>query len=238
MTYEQSIKEKVLEKIKAEKVSMTPRMYFTVKVIMLSFVVLLVLFITSFLISFILFSIRVSGRMSLLGFGGQGIRTFFALFPWTFFAIDLALLALLEICLKRFRFGYRSPFVYLSGSIVVVSVALALIMDSTHVHPFIEKRIGHEATPTPGNFYIHVRRPPHERGIFKGIVASTSDHMFLLQYNDLDSENDDGMRVVYLPENFPIEKLPHVGDALFVAGEVSGDDIRAFGFKIIQNNED
>jgi hypothetical protein len=235
MIHEQSIKEKVLEQIKKEHVSMTPRMYFTFKIVALAVIVILIFFVTAFLISYIFFSIRASGQMSLLGFGRPGILTFILLFPWPILALDLGLLLMLEWLVTKFRFAYRLPFVYVTGGIVVVSVACALIIDSAHVHPYLEKQVVDR--PLPGGLYKQVRQTPHHRGVFQGTVTVVGDRMFIIFYEDKDGAHDDGQRIVFLPENFPEGALPEIGDRVFVAGRVLGDDIQAFGFKKIENTE-
>src|SRR4051812_38105080 len=102
-----TVKDSILEKIKAGEVSMRPRSYFVLKSIILGILAIIGIFVSSLLLSFIFFSLHVSGRLFLLGFGGRGIEAFILLFPWKLFLIDLIIVFVLQSLIKQFRFGYK-----------------------------------------------------------------------------------------------------------------------------------
>ncbi len=69
MNENNNIKLQVLDKIQSGDISMRPKYYFFLKVAAVTLVSFLVLIISSFLVSFVVFSIVQSGRLFLLGFG-------------------------------------------------------------------------------------------------------------------------------------------------------------------------
>jgi hypothetical protein len=124
-----SMRERILEKIDTRELSMRPKIYFTLKVAALVLITLAVLVISIFIFNFILFSSRINGHESLLGFGPRGILTFLEFFPWWLLGIDIALIILLEWLLRQFRFGYKSPVLYLLLTLLVVTASTAFLID-------------------------------------------------------------------------------------------------------------
>jgi hypothetical protein len=81
----------ILQKIKSDDVKMRPRVYFTIKLIILAIISIITLITTVFLFSFVLFSVRASGEMLLLGFGYRGVVIFLSLFPWKTLFLEIVL---------------------------------------------------------------------------------------------------------------------------------------------------
>lgn len=215
------IKSLVLEKIQSGKINMRPRFYFVLKVISLAFVAVLILLISSLLISFIIFSLAASGKMSLLGFGTRGFLMFFVLFPWPLLIVEIALIILLEWLIKKFRFGYRSSLSRLVFVILLISIAISLMINITPLHNTLQNRAEHRDLPFVGDYYRGIRRPPPNQEIFRGTVSSVSTSSFVL----------DGKYVINLPPNTS-QLLPSPGDTVFVAGQLMPDGkVRAFGFQ-------
>ena len=127
-----SLKNKVLGKIQAGEIHMKSKSYFVLRVILTIFVVLLILIISGLIISFILFSLKTSGRLFLLDFGMRGVMGFAFGFPWLLLFVDIVLLVILDYMLKSFRFGYHSPVVYL----FLGTFIFALVFNPTKPVPF------------------------------------------------------------------------------------------------------
>src|ERR1041385_3285643 len=148
-----SIREAVLAKIKKEQVTPHPRAYFVLQIIALAAVSLAVLGISVFLCNFIFFAIRISGSRELLGFGNRGLAIFFHVFPWWLLVLDIGLIVLLEGLLRRFRFGYRSPILYLLFALLVITISTGYTLDrATLFNDFLHDRAHEHRLPGPLNF--------------------------------------------------------------------------------------
>ena len=66
----------ILEKIRKNELTLKPKTYFRLRFAAFILVVVVLLVVSSFLSSFILFTIRASGQASLLGFGPSGWQVF------------------------------------------------------------------------------------------------------------------------------------------------------------------
>jgi len=235
----------VLDKIQAGDVRMKSKSYFIAKMVMIIVVALLVLLTSAFFVSFISFSLRASGRLILLGYGWQGLKIFLITFPWGLFLVDLILAVILERMLRSFKFGYRSPLVYLFGGVLVVVVVAGVAIDNeTPFHSLVwhAERNGNMPAFLFGGLYNNVRQPPHNEGVFRGTVvfmniATPGGPAFLiLKSDDQDSDIDDSATTsevwkVILPPNFNQAASIDVsiGERVLVAGNVFPDGVHAYG---------
>jgi hypothetical protein len=240
-----AVKSSILGKIMAGEVKMRSKKYFTIRLIVLIVVAILVLLISSLLVSFIVFSISVSGRSALLGFGWKGIGTFLLTFPWVWLAIDAILLIVLDNLLNRFKFGYRLPLMYLLLINIALSVGVGVIIDQTRLHRDLEMDAGHGQLPFFNGMYTHVRRPPHEEGVFRGTVLQVSNDSFTIVDADPDIDPNATSTAtstppitVLMPPSTDVQIIVHVGEEVIVAGDVNGNTIRAFGIQEIATSTD
>lgn len=230
-TQQNKILDDVLSKIRANEIRMRPKFYFTLKVVLLGVVAMCVLLTSALLFSFLIFSIRVSGRFFLLGFGFRGIEVFLMAFPWMLFFVDAVFVLIFLVLLKRFRFGYRYPLFYVAGGALLATLCLAFIIDYTPLHVALSERAREGKLPVVGPFYSDAGRPPRDRGVFRGRVIFVREDGFTL---DQERWNDESKTWnVIAPPGPDIRVFIQSGDQVFVAGTVEGDVIRAFGIKKI-----
>ncbi len=226
-----TIKNNVLEKIRTGEIRMTSKRYFTLKVLFLGLVLLLVLIISSFLVSYILFSINESRELALFGFGAKGILVFFLLFPWSIFALDIALIIILEWLFRKFKFGYRSPLMYLVAGTVIIVIAIGYLLTFTPFHRALMTRSEHNNVPVIGGYYNHLRRPTQDSGVFKGTIISINNNIFMIQD---DGDSDDNATntptlMIVAPPGTAISSILMVGDHVFVAGTLQNGQVHAYG---------
>ena len=228
----EKIKSIVLEKIKKGEVCMHSKIYFTLKVILLSVVIFLTLITSSLLLSFMIFSLRISGRLFLLGFGYTGVKVFLTLFPWLLLAVEIALLLILEKLFRFFKFGYRNPLIYIFAGSLVLTFVAGYFINSTPLHKNMMNRAEQRRLPLLGNFYNDLRMPPpREKGFFKGTIKKMQDGEFYLQTDDLGDE----LKVI-APPNIKSKKRPlRVGDKVFIGGKMEKGSIKASGVGKIES---
>lgn len=233
-------KDAVLEQIRAGAVRMRPKMYFMLKASAVAAVATLVLALSIFLASFIVFGLRLNGSDSLLGFGSRGFVTFLQLFPWPLALLDLALIVALEWLLRRFRFAYSRPVLYLliliSTAVVLAGVAVA---DGTKLHDSLLDRAEREELPQPlDSFYQGARQKSQaELGVFRGEVIDVKGDTFVITNDDADQDSDDGTWEVSFPEGFDRAEV-EIGDQVFIAGDHDDGEVSPYGVRVIRHRED
>jgi len=198
---DKSISEAVLNKIRAGTVRRRSRMYFMLRVIAAVTISILLLVVSALVVSFILFSLHESGEQFLLGFGWQGIRVFFQLFPWVYAVVAVLLSILLEFLLKGFKFGYRLPLLNIFGGIVGVSIVLGIGIALTPLHSFLLHTADADRLPLVGPLYEHIFDPHEQQGACRGTVASIGTESFVLQHSDQDHDHDDRSFTIRMPHN-------------------------------------
>jgi hypothetical protein len=147
------LRDSILDRIHAGEVRMHPRAYFTLRAAGAVFVSILALIASVLLVSFVFFSIEVSGKSALLGHGGSGISTFISLFPWGLLFITFLLIALADWSLRNFGFAYRTSMLVLFASVFVVSAIAGLILAQTPFHANLLERADHNELPIIGEWY-------------------------------------------------------------------------------------
>lgn len=226
-------KESVLAKIRERQITMRSKFSFTFETFLAAFVALIILLISIALANFILFGLRINGHDALLGFGARGLTAFLVIFPWPLLILDILLIVFLERLLRRFKFGYRSPVLYLLLGLLVIASGISFAIDrATPVNNVLFTRARTGGLPAPiGEFYINARVPaPHDRGIYRGTVTEVGTSTFEMSHDDLDADTDDAHYIVILPPRFPVIDLS-VGERVYVAGDLEGGEIRAFGIR-------
>jgi hypothetical protein len=235
---ENEIKKNILDKIESGEIKMQPKTYFVLKIVMLVVIAILILITSAFLLSFIFFSISVSGRLFLLGFGTRGLTVFFLTFPWWILFIDIVFVIALEWLLKRFQFGYRNPIIYTLGGVMLLTLAAAYGIESTSLHGRIAEVERSRPVPVVGAFYSQIVRPPHEMGVFRGVVTSVGSSTFVLENSDQDMDADNSTTTlsltIFLNPSIGTTTWLRVGDTLLVAGDRTGSQIHIYGIQKIK----
>ncbi len=239
---EQKPQNTVLQKIRTGEVQMRSRAYFMLKFVLLIIVGVAVLLTSSFLFSFILFSIKASGRMFLLGFGLPGLQLFFMLFPWKVLLVDAILMLILEWLVKHFQFGYRRSFIYLLSGILMISVVAGIIINATPLHNLLSRSAKERHLPSMvAPLYENVRRPSDNREFIRGTIIEFMGNELTLIPQELEQENtqdEDNVMLlkVILPPPIIRRNDFQIGDEIFVAGAVRDGQIFAFGIKKVETN--
>lgn len=216
---EKNIQLAVLEKIETDSVEMRSKAHFYVLMALSVFVAALILVISVFLCNVILFTVLESGRSLLLGFGGRGILSFLWFFPWWLLAVDVLLLVIFERMMRRYKFGYRLPSLYLGFAVLVlVIVAGSFIQRVTEVN--------HRIAPRP---------PRVSEGMCRCTVVSFDGTTLVV----VEREAGALPFTVVLPTGLPFSETDGLiaGDTVFVAGDMKGGILYAFGMHRMRAGE-
>ena len=233
-TIEHNIQDQVLKQIRGGKIRIRSKAYFVFRIVLTVFVTVLALLVSAFVISFLLFSIHESGEQFLLGFGSNGILTFFILFPWISFLVDIGILLFLEWLLLSFKIGYRISFLGIFLSVFVCSTVLGIIITLTPLHRMLLGDADRGSLSIIGRVYEGIHDSHAGQGVFKGTITSMQGNMIVIAHDDNDHDADDGTRTIILPANAPVL---HMGDKVYVFGSFSNGVITARGIAKLPSDQ-
>ena len=222
------LKTKVLEKIKSGGVHRRPRIYFVAQVALIAMLLVIALILSVFVMSFVIFSVCESGEQFLLGFGRQGIATFFLLFPWAPLLLDVFLLTAIEFLSRRFKFGYRVSVARLAATIFAFALFGSIVLDLTPLHSMLLGRADRDELPVVGEWYESIHASHRDQGVFRGVVTSINGNEFVIVCRDGDRDGDDGTWTVAAPPGFAMASI-RAGDVVYVAGNLMQGVVQAYG---------
>ncbi len=223
--------ERVLEQIREDKVVAHSRLYFNLRIVAIVVVLILVLLLSIFLASFMFYSVRVAGSTSLFGFGRSGWEAFLVLFPWKVAIVDLLLIIVLGFLVRTFRFGYKSPALYLLLGLLVLMFGFGFVVDrGTSVHSRLMEETEQNRFRPVNPLYNSVRHPALSPvvGIYRGVIMST-DPLFV----DLDIPGDGAAAYQVVFPGVFVQAPFGAGDQVFIQGSIDGNQIIANGIKVI-----
>lgn len=212
--------EDILNKIKKDELLVKSKTYFRLRYLVL-LCLLGTIFVTSlFLLTFIIFSLSAAGQLALITFGATGLKLFLILFPWKLLALDVILVFLLGWLLRTFRFGYRTPVIYLLLTILTIIIGTSLIID--RVKPFHHSLL-HQADlkrlPLLEEMYENVRRPPPTiHGIYRGEITAISGKILSIEIDNARGFGSTTPIKIMLSSGVP-EDI-EVGNKIFIYGNI------------------
>lgn len=232
MTNNQPLRDQILLKIKGQEIAIKPRMYFTLRVALLGILTAIMLSATVLIFNYILFVLRLNAHTALLGFGEVGFLRFLKFFPWYLLALNIGCIAILEVLIRSFRFGYRAPILYGIALLIAIAGAVGTTLDrATPLNDRLLERAERRELPQPLNImYVRARRePPPDSFFCKCTVVSVDGPKLVLS----DMRSASTTFVVIVPPNsaYATTSKLEVGDMVIIAGDRAGDEIRIFGVK-------
>jgi len=219
------LKDKVLSKIKSGDIVIKPKVYFILKTLFTVILALAALLAGSFFVSFTVFSIKESSKLFLLGFGDIGIWVFFATFPWFLMLITVFLLIVINKLLIYFEFAYKIPLIYLFLITIAVVMVISVFIYKTPIHETLYQEVMEDKLPELDLIYKDAKRPPNEKGVFRGFVASINDNSFTMYSDDYDKDKDDGYKTIFMPNN-NVENILgiHIGEYVLAACSIDSSN--------------
>ena len=225
------MKEKLLERIRGGELTMRPRAYFTIKIVILGLVAIAILVVSVSILNFISFSLRLNGHDSLLRFGPQGALLFLQLFPWMLLITDIVLVVFLEWLVRQFRFGSKIPILYLLAGILIATVSVGLVIDrgTTFNDTFLDRADQHRLPGPFGDYFEGARRSPSpDSGMCKCTVTAIKGN--ILSAEDIDVGTTTHLTIIVpFDDSHATTSSLSVGDVVFIAGIRHGNTIEAFG---------
>jgi len=218
---QKSISEEVLLKIEEGNIKMKPKIRFIIKLSLLVFGAVAVIFFALFVSSFIFFTLRMSGILFLPEFGFMGFKILFFSLPWILIFGLVALIATSELFIKHFSFVYKKPILY-SVLIIVLLVFLGgFILDNTGFHTNLFKMARSGKLPMAEPFYKEYGIPKFNE-MHYGIVFQIEGINFKIK-----NPREEELLILTSPKT----KMPgseiKKEDALIILGKRNGNTIKA-----------
>ncbi len=225
------ITDKVLEKIKSGRIKMRPKAHFVLKTVLAALGFILIILFVLYLISFIVFTLRMSGIWFAPGFGFYGIKIFLFSLPWLLILTAIILIIILEILVKYFSFAYRRPILYSILGIIALVFLGSFVIGQIKIHPYLFKKSQEKHLPVAGKFYRDFGAGKF-RNTHRGIVSETTDNGFLIE-----TRHNEILKIIITSETrFPFGKDIKENDSIMILGERDNCTVRAFGVRKVDDN--
>lgn len=219
---DQQLHIKILDKIKSGQVTQHSRAYLVWRTVLLVLALALLLAAGIFVVSFVVFSLRMSGVWDLPQFGTHGLAEFLLFFPWLFIPAVLLFLWLLERFILRHSPAYRLPVLYSVGAVLVIILGASLLVLATPLHHRLYVSAEHQHLPVAGSMYRFFGQDRPD-DLYIGTVASSTGHMYLLQTPD----NDNITIITNNDTHWMNHNQLQPGDCVEVVGEEQGNQVIA-----------
>ncbi|MEK7551321.1 MAG: hypothetical protein AAB532_01870 [Patescibacteria group bacterium] len=128
---ELTIKEKVMDQIKEDRVTMRPKWYFIFGSILMFLGLLSSVIVSVFLLSITKFALRTHGPM-----GQYRLEQLLDSFPWWAPILTLVLLIIGIYLLKKYDFSYRKNFVFIIISLIITLIIAVFLIDGLGLNDF------------------------------------------------------------------------------------------------------
>lgn len=225
------MKEHILGKIRGHELRMRPRFLFSLQLLVTVFIAVVALAFAILIFNYIFFSIRVGAQDALLGFGARGFRAFLRFFPWGLLALDALLILALQLLVRQFRFGWRTPLLHLIGAGLAFAALFGFLLDrATPLNDMLLRRADERGLPQPfRGAYARVREwPPRESGICRCLVTAIDGSIVSAE----DVRTGETLTIL-LPENDARATTTDIeaGDFIVVAGDLDDGILQAFGLR-------
>lgn len=222
--------EELLRVIRERGVSMRPKWHFTLENFLAAIGAAFLLVGAVFVASFIVFSLRKSGALDMLGFGLLGWYEFFFVLPWWFIFFALLALLLLEGVLRKFSFAYQLPILYTFAGVLFLSFIAVVVADRLEMHRYLrEISESHDITPVRGLY--SAMSDDRAYCLLQGGIIERHDDRIVIREPD-----GDVFRIVFgATTHIPEGMMFATSDTVVVFGEHDDGFVRAMGVRLLPN---
>lgn len=229
----QNIKEEILGMIQTGDIEMKSKAHFMLKTFGVIVGVLFAFGTLLYVVSFIMFALRVSGTLALPSFGLPGVFILFSSLPWILILVSGVLIIVVEVLGRYFAFVYRQPLLYSIITIIAIVGVIGMLVDTMDIHPRIS-RFAQERNILGGSaLYRQYERPPFERsGI--GVVIEITEAGYIIKTPRGESLLVSTSTETRFPNGVGGDGAIVVGDTIIIIGskDVATQTITAKGIRL------
>jgi hypothetical protein len=231
MNNKHKVKDIILDKIKHGEVAMRPRWYFVLKSILVVSGIIIGAIGLVYTLSFILFFLRQSGLFFVPLIGFRGLATFIISSPWLLILVACVFLVALELLVRQYSFGYRTPLLYMLFGIISISFLGTYGIAKTTMHDRLQAFSENTNVPIFSPLYKEYgkRELPN---IHMGTIVEITDDGFILETIRNEQLHVHVSEQTRFPRNITFTEKQFVG----VFGERTGDTIVAEGVRPLRDD--
>ncbi|HXK36746.1 MAG TPA: hypothetical protein VJ553_04150 [Candidatus Paceibacterota bacterium] len=218
---ETELKNKVMQIIRSGQAHMRPRWQFVLRAVLVVSGIVLAAFTLIYLVSFIIFTLRVTGVLYVPLYRIVGMQLLLRSMPWLLVLLAVAFIALVEILVRRYSFSYRQPLLYSALAIILLAFIGGAVIERTHLHAQFFRHARNGGLPIMGPIYRDFGARPLP-GLHRGIVRDLQPEGFTLQ-----TYVEGDLRVVIVPQTRPLRMPLRDGVPAVVLGPLDRDVIQA-----------
>lgn len=221
-----SLKNKVLAKIKRGEVKMRPKYQFVLKSFLYFGGVVFAFVALVYLVSFALYLLRQTGTFYLPSFGWRGIFPFLSSFPWGLALLGLVLILILEILSRNYSFVYRKPFIYSILVVVLVIGTGSFLIDRTAFHPQLHDYFQKHRVPPFRHLYEFSEKKCCDNVYFGAVVEKNEEGL------QLETKQGEILTIRINTRTIrPTKRAFEEGEHVIIMGRREGNVIQAFGIR-------
>jgi hypothetical protein len=197
--------------------------------------IVILLFTLLFIVSFAIFTLRQTGMLFMPYFGAPGWFRFFAALPVVLVVLLLIFVLTLEILVRRYRVGYRTPLLVSVLAIFVIVGLGGYVVERTRVHEEILRQARLPGGLPPPLAGMYRAGAQHVADVYHGTILSMEPGGF-----EISDENGAGTTTVLLSPatQMPFGDLLQPGDKVVVFGDGDSTTVHALGIVRIDDQDE
>jgi hypothetical protein len=212
-----NIAERIIDKIKEGEIKMKPKAYFIARMVLFVLGITVLSLFLIYIVSFIIFSSRISGGWFLPQFGFSGIGILLRSLPWLLISLSIILIIFLEIFAEHFSFIYKKATVYSLFGIIGIVLLAGFMVGLSPFHTSLFQSARNGELPLIGSFYER-QGAPRFNNFHNVSVSSVGDKEFTVI-------NPRGEILRVITEDQIDQELKE-GDSILLIGQRDGDIIK------------
>lgn len=223
-----TVERDVMAAIRSGKIHMRPRWKFVLSGALAALGGIILLLTLLYITSFAFFELRQSGALFVPVFGMRGVFAFFAALPILLIVLLLLFIVVLEVLVRRYRVGYRTPLLVSVAAVLLIVVIGGWALERTRIHQQLMHQAGMPGgLPAPLSLIYH---PDDNRvpDIYRGTIVSVTPAGFVIV-----DENGAGTTTILVDAStrLPLGGGFNVGDEVVVFGDEASDSVHAIGIR-------
>lgn len=221
-----SLEKNVMDAIHSGRVQMRPRWKFILSGTLAALGAIILMLTLLFVASFAIFTLRQSGVLFEPIFGMRGVFAFFAALPLILILLLLLFVVILEVLVRRYRVGYRTPLLVSVVAVLTIVVLGGYFLERTRIHEVLLRQARMPGVLPAPIAIIYRSGAQHVQGVYHGTVISAVPDGFVMV-----DENGAGTTTILVD---PSTRMPpgmtfSVGEEVVVFGDDASGTVHAMG---------
>jgi len=227
---ENLITKKVVSKIEKGELRMKSRAYFIAKSFLIIGLLILFFLLLLYFGSLIIFVLRVNDILLFHGIGFYAIRNILLSFPWYLVFLIFALILLIDVIGRKFRFVYRKPFIVSLLTISIIVIISSFLIEKSSLHYSFFRLAEQERLLVAGRMYRNLGNLDINDAYF-GIILEKENDFWKMEIDGGEKVN---LKITERTRGKRVYSQIEEGEKVLVIGEIEEGVIDVISFKGIE----